>query len=86
MVNISITKPYTVTKVKKFTDEQIEAWEKRCTCRPQDDAYLCAGCRERNRIKYGDNIPVPGSGIEYGGDEWFKLQEMKDNTDAEGRE
>ena len=79
MVNIS-TKAYSVTKInRKFTDEEIETFEKRCTCRPQDDAYLCSGCRERNRVKYGDSIP-------YGGDDWFRLQEMKQNTDAEGRE
>ena len=29
---------------------------------------------------------ITKSSIEYGSDDWLKLQEMKDNTDAEGRE
>jgi hypothetical protein len=55
MVNIS-TKAHSVTKIpRKFTDAELAAAE-RCTCRPQDDAYLCISCRERNRRKYGENI------------------------------
>ena len=75
-----VTEAYTVTKVDRpFTDEEIEIWETSCSCSPLDDAYLCAACIERNCHKYGDDIP-------YGSDEWFKLQDMKDNTDTEGRE
>lgn len=65
MVNINYqTKPYSTTKInRKFTDEELAAGE-RCTCRPQDDAYLCISCRERNRQKYGDSIPFFANGKE----------------------
>ena len=77
-----------ITKLnRKFNEEELEQWaefeaallrQQECTCRPQD-ALLCPSCLEYTREKYGDDIP-------YGGDDWFRLQEMKDNTHTEGRE
>jgi hypothetical protein len=67
-----------------LTMDDMERWRE-CTCQPQD-ALLCPSCLRYTKEKYGDNIPVPGSGIDYGSDTYFLLKEMHENTDTEGSE
>lgn len=58
MVNMDIKAKFPEVTKRKFTPEEEYAWEHTCECRPQDDAYLCWYCRERNRVKYGNSIPI----------------------------
>jgi len=45
---------------------EYEQWEhdqqrwQECTCRPDQDAYLCPSCRQYVQEKYGDSIPFGG--------------------------
>ena len=54
---------------RKFNEKELEVWREyqqslqrwqECSCRPQDDAYLCPVCVRYTKEKYGDDIPYGG--------------------------
>jgi len=53
---------YSLPELSTDYIRSLQRWQE-CTCRPQD-ALLCPVCREYNRQKYGQNIPIIVDGKE----------------------